>query len=463
MTQHFFEQSIYAARRKKLVSTVGSGLILFLGNKEASINFKDNWYPFRQDSSFLYYFGISQPDLAGIIDIDNGAEYLFGDELTIDQIVWTGNLPSLTELAEKIGVSNVLAMSKLESMLSGKAVHYLPPYRSDHSITLSQLLSKSIDKVNSGYSAALINAIAPQRAIKSKEEIVELDKAVSITSAMHLAVMKAARPGMKEHELVGVAKKVASDHNVSLSFPPILTKDGQILHSHYHGNTLKDGDMLLFDGGTESESFYAGDMTRTFPVGKTFTAQQKEMYQVMHDAHVAAIAMLAPGQRFLDIHLHACQKLVEGLKNVGLMKGDPEEAVAAGAHTMFFQCGLGHFMGLDVHDMENLGEQCVGYTDTLIKSTEFGLKSLRLGRTLEEGHVVTVEPGLYLIPELIDLNKAAGKYLDFINYDKLEAFRDFGGMRVEDDFVITKTGADLLGTPLASSIEDIEAIRTAAL
>lgn len=460
--QHFFTPTTYINRRKQLAHKVGSGLILLLGNSEASINFKDNWYPFRQDSSFLYYFGISQPDLVGLIDIDGGNEYLFGEESTIDQIVWTGVLPSLVELGEKIGVSNVLPTARLKQHITGKNIHYLPPYRADHSLSLSELLQKNANETGQGYSIDLIKAIVAQRSIKSAEEVGELNTAVDITSAMHLAVMKATRPGMKEHELVGVARNVACEHNVNLSFPPILTKEGQILHSHYHGHTLEDGDLLLFDGGTESQSFYAGDMTRTFPVGKSFDPIQRDMYQIMYDAHRTAISMLAPGKAFIDIHLAASEKLVEGLIEIGLMKGNATEAVAAGAHTMFFQCGLGHFMGLDVHDMENLGEQYVGYTDNLVKSTEFGLKSLRLGKELEAGNVVTVEPGLYLIPELIDLNKAAGKYTDFINYEKLETFKNFGGMRVEDDFVITDDGADLLGTSLANSVEEIEGVRANA-
>ena len=345
MEQHFFDKDVYVKRRRKLADTVVSGLILLLGNNEASINFKDNWYPFRQDSSFLYYFGISQPDLAALIDVDSGKEFIFGDDLTIDQIVWTGSLPTISELAERVGVANSAPLKQVAESLKNREVHFLPPYRADHLLMLNQILEQAYDEIKNEPSTTLIRAIVDQRSIKSEEEILELNKAVDITSAMHLGVMKATRPGMKEYELVGVARKIACEHNVNLSFPPILTKNGQILHNHYHGNTLQEDDMLLFDGGTESASFYAGDMTRTFPVGKEFTSQQKEMYQVMHAAHQVAIDLLAPGQVFKDVHLLACQKLVQGLKEVGLMKGDPEEAVASGAHTMFFQCGIGHFMG----------------------------------------------------------------------------------------------------------------------
>lgn len=459
MQANFFNKDTYINRREQLKKTIGEGLIVLTGNNEVGINFRDNCYHFRQDSTFLYYFGISQAGLTGVIDASTGQDCIFGDELTIDDIIWTGPLPTLSALAEKSGIDKTLPLKALKNYLKGNRIHYLPPYRSDHILQLAELFEASNREIKKGFSTDLIKAVVAQRSVKTAEEITELNKACSITSAMHLEVMKSVRPGMKEYELVGIAKKVIADHHTNFSFPPILTKDGEILHNHYHGNSLSEGDLLLFDGGAESSYFYAGDMTRTFPVGKQFTTEQKELYQVMYNAHVTAIKALAPGKLYKDIHLLASTKLVEGLYDVGLMNGNPEEAVASGAHTMFFQCGLGHMMGLDVHDMENLGEQYVGYTATLLKSKEFGLKSLRLGRALESGFVITVEPGIYIIPELIDLNKSKGNYLDFINYEKLAHFRNFGGMRIEDDFVITDDGANLLGTPLAGSPDEIEAIR----
>ena len=462
MQQHLFDKQVYQQRRYELKKKVGNGLIILPGNKEAGINFRDNWYPFRQDSSFLYYFGIAEANLAGVIDIDADEEYIIGNELTIDDIVWTGPLATVREMAASVGIDKTKPMADLATLLKGRKPHYLPPYRSDQTLQLSALLGTDNDTVNAGFSVELIKAIVAQRSIKSVEEIMELHKACDITSAMHLEVMRSVRPGMKEYELVGIAKKVVADHHTHLSFPPILTKQGEVLHNHYHGNELHDGDLLLFDGGAESHSFYAGDMTRTYPVGKSFTSEQRDLYQVMYNAHRTAIEALAPGKRYRDIHLLASKTLVEGLTGLGIMKGDPDEAVAAGAHTMFFQCGLGHMMGLDVHDMENLGEQYVGYTDELQQSKEFGLKSLRLGRKLEPGFVITVEPGIYIIPSLIDQNQSQGKYLDFINYDKLAHFRNFGGMRVEDDFAITDSGYQLLGTPLANSVEAIEDIRKSA-
>ncbi|AWW29730.1 aminopeptidase P family protein [Echinicola strongylocentroti] len=457
-----FKKEIYQERRAKLRAEMGKGQLLFLGNDEASINFDHNWYPFRQDSTFLYYFGISLPGLVGVIDCDADKDYIFGDDYEIDDIVWTGPQPTIAELGEQVGVVNTAPLRKLADFIKADC-HILPPYRGEHVLKLRELLGKSIEEVESMPSVKLIQAVAKQRNIKSSEELAEMDEAVSRTSAVHLAVMKAARAGMKEYELVAVATSVARSYNASLSFPPIATINGQTLHNHYYGNTLKEGDIMLFDSGAESTEFYAGDMTRTFPVSGKFDARQRELYEIVYNAHRAAVESLRPGKRFLDVHLLAAETLVEGLKGVGLMKGDAKEAVAAGAHTMFFQCGLGHMMGLDVHDMENLGEQYVGYTPELKKSSEFGLKSLRLGKALESNNVITVEPGIYIIPELIDMYKAEGKFKDFIDYNKLDTYRDFGGIRVEEDFVITDSGADLLGTPLPIAPDEVEKVRKEAL
>ena len=451
-----FNRETYIERRKVLRSKLGKGRVLLLGNDESSMNYKDNWYHFRQDSTFLYYFGLDQPGLAAIIDVDTGEEIIFGDELTIDDIIWTGRLPKLSDLAESIGVSKTLPASKLIKYSSGDLL-YLPPYRPAHSVKIGSLIGMKPRKVNKRFSMRLIRAITDQRLIKSEEEIEQMDQAVTISDRMHLEVMKQTKPGLKEHELVAVASKVAFDHNVHFAYPPILTKYGEVLHNHYHGNTLNDGDMVLFDGGTESEMHYAGDITRTFPVNGRFDSRQKDLYDIVYHSFMASVEAMKPGVRFLDVHLLAGQKIVEGLKDLGIMKGDPAEAVSQGAHTMFLPCGLGHLIGLDVHDMENFGEENIGYTSELKKSTEFGLKSLRLGRELQAGFALTVEPGIYIVPELIDLRKSQGKYFDFINYDELNKFRNFGGIRLEDNFVITETGYRLLGIKMPRTAEEIEA------
>ncbi|HEX9511140.1 MAG TPA: aminopeptidase P family protein [Puia sp.] len=459
-----FETNVYQARRQKLKQQVGKGLILLLGNEESSMNYKDNLYHFRQDSSFLYFFGLDKPGLAGIIDIDNDREILFGNELTLDEIVWMGPQPSLAEQAAKAGITTVQPSSALISSLqaarTGKQdLHFLPPYRPENILKLSTWLDIAPGGVKEHSSVSLVRAVVAQRSIKSPEEIREIEEAVNLTAAMHLAAIKGAKEGMTEAQLAGVLQGIAVSGGGDLAFPTILTVNGQVLHNHYSNTIMREGQIVICDSGAENALHYAGDMTRTFPVGKKFSSLQKEMHDIVLAAQEAAVKALRPGILFRDVHFLACEILVEGLKAAGVMKGDPKEAVAAGAHTMVFQCGLGHMMGLDVHDMEDLGEQYVGYTEDLKKGTEFGLKSLRLGRALEPGFVVTIEPGLYFIPELMDLRKSEKKYLDFINYDKLEAFRSFGGIRIEEDLLITDTGSRLLGKPLAKSAVEMEALR----
>jgi Xaa-Pro aminopeptidase len=459
-----FDKSIYQSRRQQLRTQVGHGLILLLGNEDSSMNYKDNLYHFRQDSSFLYFFGLDRPGLVGIIDIDNNKEIIFGNELTLDEIVWMGPQPSLVDMAATVGVTTVEPSSAVGAFListgaKGQPIHYLPPYRPENILKLSSWLNISPAATKKEYSISLVKAIVAQRSIKSPEEIREIEAAVDITAAMHLAAIKGAREGMSEAQLAGVLQGIAVSAGGNLSFPIILTVNGQVLHNHFGNTVMRAGQMVLCDSGAENGMHYAGDMTRTFPVSSKFTTLQKEMYQVVLSAQEAAIAALRPGVLFRDVHFLACEKLVEGMKAVGVMKGDTKEAVAAGAHTMVFQCGLGHMMGLDVHDMEDLGEEYVGYTDELKKSKEFGLKSLRLGRALEPGFVVTIEPGLYFIPELMDLRRSEKKFGAFVNYDKLDTFRQFGGIRIEEDLLITENGSRLLGKPLAKTADEMEALR----
>jgi len=460
-----FSTQTYRLRRETLQRNVSSGIILLMGNSEAPINFKDNTYPFRQDSTFLYYFGISTPGLAALIDIDEDRTIIFGDEMTIDDIIWMGRLETLTEKADKAGVSdtrpaNTLAAILLEAMQDGRPIHFLPPYRPANCIRLAQLTGIPIEQLSESASAELIKAVVAQRSVKSAEEIAEIERAVNTSVDMHLAAMRLAKPGMTEQQLAAAVQHVAQQAGSTLAYPTILTIRGEVLHNHYHGNVLQEGDLILNDSGAETGMGYAGDLTRTFPAGKTFTGLQKEAYEVVLNALEAATAALKPGVRYLDIHFQSCRVLTEGLKALGLLRGNTEEAVAAGAHTLFFQCGTGHMMGLDVHDMEDLGEQYVGYTDTLRKDTStFGLKSLRLGKELQTGYVLTVEPGLYFIPELIDRWKAENKLAQFIDYGNVEAFRNFGGIRVEDDVLITTNGHRILGKPLAKTVVDIEEIR----
>lgn len=456
-----FNSSTYINRREQLARHVKTGIIIILGNNESPMNYEDNTYPFRQDSTFLYFFGLIKAKLAATIDCETGESKLYGDDPTLDEIVWTGPQKSLSELGDKVGVSFTYPFRQVyvtiqNALESNQPIHFIKPYRNDHLILMADLLHVSTEKIKTSYSTKLIEGIVNQRLYKSDEELEEIERAVNITGEMHLTAMKMARVGMKEQDITSKLLEISTSYGGYYSFPPIVTVHGETLHNHYYGNTLNKGDLLLVDSGAETNMGYAGDMTRTFPIGQRFTSIQKDIYQTVLNAHNSAVEMLKPGIEFRDVHLAAAKKITEGLKDLNLMRGDIDEAVETGAHAMFFQCGLGHLMGLDVHDMENLGEQNVGYTQDMIKSKQFGLKSLRLGRKLEEAIVLTVEPGIYIIPSLIDLWKGENKFKEFINYSELEKFRSFGGIRIEEDFVITDEGSRLLGNEIPKSIEAVE-------
>ncbi len=461
-----FNKETYINRRKQLRNQFNSGILLFLGNEESSMNYLDNTYHFRQDSTFLYYFGLDYPGLVGIINLDEDKDFIFGDDLSIDHIVWMGSQPTIKERSEKAGIQHTGQMNDLLDFLKSannkkRKIHFLPAYRPEHQIKLYNWLNIPINETNNNASEELIIAVGEQRNIKSAEEIEQLEQVVSVTTDMHLAAMHYAKPGMTEAQVAAKVHKVALAAGGNISFPIIATINGQTLHNHYHGNTIKENDLFLLDAGAENNLCYAGDMSSTFPVSAKFTEKQKEIYQIALDAHNAAIEALKPGINFKEIHFTAARTIFNGLKDLGFTKGNTEEAIQAGAHALFFPCGTGHLMGLDVHDMENLGEQYVGYAGKP-KSTLFGLKSLRLGRELQPGYVLTIEPGIYFIPELIDLWKSQNKFSEFINYNKVEEYKDFGGTRNEEDILITETGYKILGKPLVKSIEEIETERAKA-
>lgn len=448
-----FSKEVYRQRRNALKAALGEGIILLPGNEESGMNYKDNLYPFRQDSCFLYFTGIDRPDLCLVIDIDNDQEILFGDDATVEDIVWTGPQEPLASQADKSGIAYVRLKTEIQNALRGtRNIHFLPPYRAETSLKLSEW------GVGPQASVPLIKAVVAQRSIKSMEEVAEIEKSVATSVLMHQKAMEIGVAGMTESAIAGQLQAVAIAGGGNLAFPVILTVNGQFLHNHAGSNILKSGQMVLCDCGAENNMHYAGDLTRTFPVDQSFSAMQQNVYQIVLNAHQTAAAALKPGVRFKDVHILACEQLATGLIGLGLMKGDPKQAVAAGAHALFFQCGLGHMMGLDVHDMENLGEEYVGYTEELKKSTQFGLKSLRLGRELEPGFVLTVEPGLYFVPDLIDAWSADHRHEAFINYHEVEKFRDFGGIRIEEDFLITPQGGRLLGPPLAKTIAELDAV-----
>lgn len=459
-----FSKDTYTSRRKKLMEQVGSGIILILGNNDVGMNYAGNTYHYRQDSSFLYFFGISQAGIAGCIDADEGTEVIFGDELTMEDVVWTGTMPTLASRAAQVGVEKVLPFNNLvdtvkNAVAKKRSIHFTPPYRHDNMILLSELTGFAVGELKSKASVDLIKAIVAQRSNKTDEEIVEMENAVNITGAMHVAVMKATAPGKRESELAGIAQGIATGMGNGTSYPIILSKNGQVLHNHDHGNILQSGQLVLGDFGAENRNFYAGDITRTVPVDKKFTDRQRDIYNLVLEAEVKCIEACKPGVTYQQIHLDAAKIMAEGLKTMGLMKGDIAEAVEVGAHALFFPHGLGHMIGLDVHDMEDLGEQYVGYSDEVKRSELFGTAYLRLGRHLEPGFVLTVEPGLYFIPELIDQWKAEGKFTDFINYGKLDDWRTFGGVRIEDNVLITNDGHRILGKPIPKTVEEVEALR----
>jgi Xaa-Pro aminopeptidase len=474
-----FSADVYIERRKRLRTDVQAGLILFLGNEESPMNYVDNQYPFRQDSSFLYFFGLDCPGLTAVIDVDQGTECMFGDDLTVDDIVWTGPQPTLKEKCRKTGISETDGLDKLPDVLKkavkqGRKIHFLPQYRAENVLKIQQLMEISPSAITGpcrGHPAlesrarcprhvseSLIRAVVAQRSIKSEQEIEQIEAALDISYEMQTLAMRMSKPGVYERQVASAMEAVVLSRGSALSFPTIFSIHGETLHNHHYDNQMQVGDMAVNDSGAESALHYASDITRTVPISGKFSQRQKEIYTIVLNAQEKAIEAVKPCVEFRDIHLLACKVIASGLKDLGLMKGDIEQAVRAGAHTLFFQCGLGHMLGLDVHDMEGLGEEYVGYTDSIKRNPEFGFKSLRLAKALEPGFVITVEPGIYFIPELIDRWKTSQKNSQYINYDLVEAYRDFGGIRIEDDVLVTQIGHRILGRKIPKTISEVEDI-----
>jgi Xaa-Pro aminopeptidase len=458
-----FPSNVYSERRLRLRNEVSGGIILFLGNEEVPFNYPANTYSFRQDSSFLYYFGLDHPSLAAIMDLDSGEDYIFGNDVDIDDIIWMGKQPSMKDNAAKVGVKNALPLGDLAGMVKNaqdakRTVHFLPPYRGEIKLWLGDLLGIHHRKQMEMASEPLIRAVVKMRMAKDELEVREITNMVDVAYMMHTRGMKMAMPGVSEQEITGVVEGTALSYGGPVSFPVILSVNGQTLHNHYHGNILTEGRMLVIDAGCESALHYASDITRTVPVGGKFSQRQREIYQVVLNANMAATDAVKPGVPFRYIHLLAAFEIAKGLKELGFLKGDPEEAVTLGAHTLFFPHGLGHPLGLDVHDLEGMGENYVGYDDEVKRSKEFGLAFLRFGRKLQENFVMTIEPGIYFIPELIDIWKSEKKLANFINYDKVDQYRDFGGIRIEDDVLVTANGVKVLGKPIPKTVAEIESI-----
>ncbi len=452
---------VFRDRRNQIRQAAGGGVILWLGHVLQARNYADNTYPFRQNSHFLYYTGLAEPDLAMLSYPETDYDILFSRPGSIDEVVWSGPGHSRMDMANMAGIETVEDIARLSVYITkatsqGMKVHYLPPYQATSLIRVSELMVLDPAEVAAGASRPLQEAVARQRSVKSDLEVAEIEDALSVSAKMYRAAMARTRPGVYEYEVAGAMQGIALEQNREQAYPPIVTIHGEVLHNHSYDHLLEDGQLLLIDAGVESPRFYASDITRTFPVSGRFSGAQKEIYEIVLKVQMTSIDMIGPGIDFRDVHTHAAQVMAEGLRSIGLMKGDPAEAVPVGAHALFFPHGLGHMLGLDVHDMEDLGD-VVGYPKEQQRSSQFGLKYLRLSRPLKEGFVVTVEPGIYFIPALIDRWKQERLHIDFINYDKVEKFRGFGGIRVEDNVVVTGSGVRVLGPGIPKTVAEVEA------
>jgi Xaa-Pro aminopeptidase len=460
--ERLFSKQKYIDRRKALISKISGGIILLPGNQRSPVNYKSNVYRFRQDSNFLYFFGLDSEGLAGVIDADSGEEIIFGPVFTIDDLIWTGPLEKIEDRAEKVGVTKTMPGDSLKdylqkALMRKRKIHYLPPYRGEKTILLSELLDKTVTDIESGFSPDLIHAVCSLRVTKDDDEVKEIETTLdNVTRQQHIMAMKNCRPGIKESLIAGMVEGFGLQQDCMLAFPVICSIHGEILHNESHENTLKNGQLMILDMGNESPMHYATDITRTTPVSGKFTQVQAEIYNLVLAMMDSALKLMKPGVSYAFVHQKASETLAKGLTEIGLMKGDPEEIVASGAHALFFPHGLGHLMGLDVHDMEDLGEDNIGYDAEHKRSTQFGTAFLRFGRKLENGIILTVEPGIYFIPTLIDLWKSEKKYESFINYNTLHNYMNFGGIRVEDDVLITSTGNRILGNPIPKTIAEVE-------
>lgn len=457
-----FSKNTYVERRNELKKLVGSGLIVLFGNNDSPANYPSNTYKFRQDSSFLYYFGLHRNGLVGVIDVDNDREYLVGDEIDIDDIVWYGSVTSVSEMAEMTGVARTAAMRELPAIVEsakaqGEEVHFLPPYRFDNQIQIMDLLGIHPSQQKAAASLKLIAAVVKMRTTKTEEEIAELERAAEIGYEMHTTAMRLCRPGVTEQYIGGMVDGIANAYGCMVSFQTIATQHGEVMHGNPSPAKLEAGRLMLVDAGAETNENYCSDNTRTTPVSGVFTQKQKDIYNIVVECHDHVLEVAKPGVKWWDVHFAVCRIITERLQQLGLMKGDVEESLKAGAHAMFLPHGLGHSMGMDVHDMEGLGQVYVGFDNEVRPSTQFGTNALRFGRRLQKGFVVTDEPGIYFIPALIDDWKKNGTNAQFLNFDKIDEYRDFGGIRIEDDVLITDEGCRFIGSKrIPYHVEDVE-------
>ncbi len=459
-----FSDKTYSSRRALLRERVTrGGLIILPGNGEAPANYPSNTFHFRQDSTFLYFFGLNHPDMVGVLDIDAGEDTLYGDDLSMDDIIWTGPQPTVAELGARIGISQTKPLAALPEQITlalrkGRPVHFLPPYRAENKLLLSRLLGVAVDALSNYISVELALAVVSLRDKKSDEEIAEIERACEIGYQMHTTAMRMCRPGVVEREIAGAIEGVAMQYGAGVSFASIVSQHGETLHNHCYDGVLESGRLLLVDAGAETTMNYCSDFTRTFPVNGKFTQKQKDIYNIVLAANARTFELAGPEKLYRDIHLEACRVIVDGLKDLGIMQGNTDDALEAGAHALFMPHGLGHMMGIDVHDMEDIGEKYVGYDLETKRSEQLGVSALRMGRRLKPGMVMTDEPGIYFIPAYIAKWKAEGLNKAFIRFDRAEQYLDFGGIRIEDDLLITPTGNRILGKRrVPVTVEEIEA------
>ncbi len=458
-----FSSDTYVVRRNQLRQKISNGIVLLLGNGDSPMNYTDNTFRFRQDSSFLYLFGLDIQNLAAVLDIDSGEDIIFGNDVSIDDIIWMGPQMSVKEKAEKVGVGKTKALNELpnyigQAIASGRKIHFLSPYRAESKLMLNDLLGISVSMQKAYSSVELVKALVDLRSVKEMQEIEEIRKACEVGHQMHVTAMKMARSGMSEQSIAETIEGIALAGGGMAAFPIICSQNGETLHNHDHSQVLQKERLMLVDAGAEVKSHYASDFTRTTPVDGKFTQKQREIYEIVLSANNYGRELTKPGATYLSVHLAAAEIITSGLKALGLMKGDVNEAVKNGAHALFMPHGFGHMLGLDVHDMENLGEKYVGYDNEIHRIDQFGTAYLRLGRRLKPGFVITNEPGIYFIPALIEKWKAEKINTDFINFDRLESYLDFGGIRLEDDILVTETGCEIIGDRIPITPDEVENI-----
>lgn len=459
-----FSAKTYAARREMLRTKIGQGLILLPGNALSPNNYPNNAYYFRQDSTFRYYFGLNNPSLVGLLDADSGEEELFGDDFTVEDIIWTGPQPTLHELGAQVGVAATFPMAELEKRIrraiaQGRRIHFLPPYRGETKLQLSALLGIGPALLHDYKSVDLMFAVAEMRERKSDEEIEQMERAFEIGHRMHTTAMQMCRAGVVERQIAGAIEGIAKSYGAGVSFPSIVSQHGETLHNLNADGVLENGRLLLCDAGCETVSGYCSDHTRTYPVSGKFTQKQKDIYNIVLSAHDRVARMIAPGMMYTEVHKAAYMALAEGLVGLGLVKGTAAGAVEAGAMTMFMPHGLGHGLGMDVHDCEAMGERSFDFASIAERAAQSASCIYRAAWRLQPGTVITDEPGIYFIPALIDKCRTEGLYKGIVDYDALETYRDFGGVRIEDDILVTPCGNRMLGDKeIPRTVEELEAV-----